>query len=123
MAAEQSSKAGFTPPDSSESLKKKQAEHQERQGTPLTCTLRLPDGTEETFEWLPDIGLSWSYFQVMSSSEVGYVKLLLCQKKDLDGQKVLLEHGGKTLMDPLSLCDCPGIASPKATLDVKIIER
>eukprot|EP00918_Siedleckia_nematoides_P096830 GHVU01212429.1.p3 GENE.GHVU01212429.1~~GHVU01212429.1.p3 ORF type:complete len:111 (-),score=24.90 GHVU01212429.1:4031-4363(-) len=110
MAAEQSSKAGFTPPDSSESLKKKQAEHQERQGTPLTCTLRLPDGTEETFE-------------VMSSSEVGYVKLLLCQKKDLDGQKVLLEHGGKTLMDPLSLCDCPGIASPKATLDVKIIER
>lgn len=77
-------------------------------GKDLMLKFSLPDGREVTM-------------QAKESNEAGYIRLLLAKQEGLDARNIRLVHKGKPLIDPLSLCDHPGIAPPTVDLQVEFL--
>ncbi|PFH36879.1 hypothetical protein BESB_033370 [Besnoitia besnoiti] len=63
--------------------------------------------------------------EVKSSTEVGYVKLLLAERLGVEAWRLRLfyHNDGKevTLIDPMSLCDFKGIRPPTAELQAQVL--
>eukprot|EP00917_Polyrhabdina_sp_WS-2016_P009931 GHVP01021796.1.p1 GENE.GHVP01021796.1~~GHVP01021796.1.p1 ORF type:complete len:101 (+),score=22.19 GHVP01021796.1:24-326(+) len=99
--------SGLQLPGRNSELKKQ--EEAEMMGEMILLKFTLPDGKEETME-------------IVSSAEVGYVKLLLSQKLELPSStRYEFASSGKILIDPMSLCDFPHIKPPVAEISVKIL--
>lgn len=95
---------GLTLPPKNDELKKQ--EEAALHGSDLTLKLLLPDGSTEIM-------------QVKNSTEVGYVKLVLSQKKGVAVHQICLSFGGKPMIDPMSLCDHPGVEPPEVEVKVE----
>lgn len=95
---------GLTLPPKNDELKKQ--EEAALQGSDLTLKLLLPDGSTETMK-------------VKNSTEVGYVKLVLSQRKGVGVQQVSLSFDGKPMIDPMSFCDHPGVEPPEVEVKVE----
>lgn len=59
------------------------------------------------------------FVQVKEANEVGYVKLLLAEKCGVSAGKIQLFFDNKQLIDPMSLCDHPGIKPPSVNLELR----
>ncbi|EPT26374.1 hypothetical protein TGPRC2_207240 [Toxoplasma gondii TgCatPRC2] len=63
--------------------------------------------------------------EVKSSTEVGYVKLLLADRLGIEARRLrLFYHNDSkevTLIDPMSLCDFKGIRPPSAEIQAQIL--
>ncbi|CBZ54885.1 conserved hypothetical protein [Neospora caninum Liverpool] len=63
--------------------------------------------------------------EVKSSTEVGYVKLLLAERIGIEARRLRLfyhnDNKEVTLIDPMSLCDFKGIRPPTAELQAQVL--
>eukprot|EP00921_Rhytidocystis_pertsovi_P003434 GHVQ01005950.1.p1 GENE.GHVQ01005950.1~~GHVQ01005950.1.p1 ORF type:complete len:104 (+),score=15.07 GHVQ01005950.1:703-1014(+) len=98
---------GLTIPPKCENLRKE--EEQALHGADLRVNIKLPDGKMEVM-------------QIKSSTEVGYVKLLLAQKFGIPVRQVQLVHQNTPLIDPMSFCDHPKVNPPEIEVDCFIKE-
>eukprot|EP00914_Ancora_sagittata_P022165 GHVO01044082.1.p1 GENE.GHVO01044082.1~~GHVO01044082.1.p1 ORF type:complete len:114 (+),score=16.74 GHVO01044082.1:24-344(+) len=87
----------------------RRAEEATMHGADLKVRLMLPHGGVEVM-------------QVKASTEVGYVKLLLSEKLNVPSPKIKLMFEERTLIDPMSFCDFPGIEPPQVDVHVLINE-
>eukprot|EP00879_Flechtneria_rotunda_P007844 GHRR01008220.1.p1 GENE.GHRR01008220.1~~GHRR01008220.1.p1 ORF type:complete len:107 (+),score=13.62 GHRR01008220.1:129-449(+) len=84
----------------------KEREMQAEEGGDVTLVVQLPDGTQHNH-----------CFKM--GATVAYVKLWIEQQHDIPMDKQeLITSNGKTLIDPLSLSDCPGITVNNPSLVV-----
>ena len=84
-------------------VRAKDAEQQQEQGENVVLVLSLPEQGEKKHEF--KVGMT-----------VQYVKAFIEQTYGLKMAQIVLKVAGKTLIDPLSLSDCPGIAGQQEVL-------
>eukprot|EP00922_Rhytidocystis_sp_ex-Travisia-forbesii_P019052 GHVS01028275.1.p1 GENE.GHVS01028275.1~~GHVS01028275.1.p1 ORF type:complete len:104 (+),score=21.81 GHVS01028275.1:257-568(+) len=95
---------GLTIPPKNDELKKE--EEAALHGADLRLNLKMPDESIEVM-------------QIKSSTEVGYVKNLLKVKYGTPVPNITLVWKGKTLIDPMSFCDYPGLEPPEVEIVVE----
>ncbi|GLC46239.1 hypothetical protein PLESTB_001538700 [Pleodorina starrii] len=74
----------------------KAAEARAEEGADVTLLLSLPKGEKAVHKFKTGV-------------TVAYVKALVAEQHQLEFSKMKLLLGGRLLIDPLSLSDCPGI--------------
>ena len=86
----------------------KEEEARQEQGDNVTLVLKLPNGSNGSHTFAAGV-------------TVAYVKMIVEQNHDLPANKIVLKLGGRTLIDPLSLCDC-GI-QPGGKVEVDVLQQ
>ena len=49
---------------------------------------------------------------------MGFVKLLIAKSKNVQAKDIRIFHNGKNMINPMSLCDHPGVLPPSVDVDV-----
>ncbi|EEA06995.1 uncharacterized protein CMU_033800 [Cryptosporidium muris RN66] len=99
--------AGLKLPPNNEKLQRE--EEEVMHGANLTLKLNFPQYQSEVEE-----------LSVKSSTEVGYVKLLIGQRKGITAKNIRIFYNGTQMIDPMSLCDHLGVSPPSIDVDVYI---
>jgi hypothetical protein len=74
----------------------KASEARQEQGDEVNVQVLLPNGTTKTLAL--NLGVT-----------VGYVKALIAKEIEMSPSALTLKMGDRTLIDPFSLCDIPGV--------------
>ncbi|KAF7459008.1 Ubiquitin-related domain containing protein [Cryptosporidium felis] len=100
-------KKGLSLPPKNEELKREEKES--LIGESLTLRLHFKDCDGEVEE-----------LKVNSSTEVGFVKLQIANARQIQAKNIRIFFNGKNMMNPMSLCDHPGVSPPSIDVDVYI---
>ncbi|KAH8582398.1 uncharacterized protein ELE39_001054 [Cryptosporidium sp. chipmunk genotype I] len=98
-------KKGLSLPPKNEELRREEKESLEGEALTLRLNFKDLDGAVEEL-------------CVNSSTEVGFVKLLIAKSKNVQAKDIRIFYEGKNMINPMSLCDHPGVSPPSVDLDV-----
>ena len=83
----------------------KEEEARQEQGDSVVLVLRLPTGASGMHTFAAGV-------------TVAYVKMVIEQTYELPANRTIIKLGARTLIDPLSLCDCGVQPGGKVEVDV-----
>lgn len=98
-------KKGLSLPPKNDELKEVEKKSLEGEALTLRLNFKDLDGVVEELS-------------VNSSTEVGFVKLLIANSKNVQAKNIRILHNGENMINPMSLCDHPGVLPPSIDLDV-----
>ncbi|EAK90218.1 hypothetical protein [Cryptosporidium parvum Iowa II] len=98
-------KKGLSLPPKNDELRREENESLKGESLTLRLNFKDLDGIVEELS-------------VNSSTEVGFVKLLIAKSKNVQAKDIRIFHNGKNMINPMSLCDHPGVSPPSVDVDV-----
>ncbi|OII74052.1 uncharacterized protein cubi_02854 [Cryptosporidium ubiquitum] len=98
-------KKGLSLPPKNDELRREEKESLEGEALTLRLNFKDLDGVVEELS-------------VSSSTEVGFVKLLIAKSKNVQAKNIQILYNGNNMINPMSLCDHPGVSPPSIDVDV-----